>query len=192
MKKTILNWLPLAAAITGVFFTIYVAVQQNYRMSAYDPQVQMAQDAAAQLAKGQTPTFMYSGLKFDLARSLDTAQISYNESGVAIASSALLDGKTPELPKGVIDYVKTHGEDRITWQPKSGVRLAAVITKYQSSTKTGYVLAARSLTEVEKRISRLGLITLAGWGATIIASFVLSFGPFLMSLLLAKNQAKES
>ncbi len=35
-------WIPLAAAITVVCGVIYVAVQQDIRMAANDPQIQMA------------------------------------------------------------------------------------------------------------------------------------------------------
>ncbi len=46
------------------------------------------------------------------------------------------------------------GEDRITWQPEPGIRSAVVVVHYTGATP-GYVMAGRSLREVEWRIDRL-------------------------------------
>ena len=43
----------MAVIITGLSGLIYATVQQNIRQSADDPQIQMAEDTAAQLANGQ-------------------------------------------------------------------------------------------------------------------------------------------
>jgi len=50
---TLKYWLPLAAALTGVFAFIYLTVQQDMRMGLNDPQIQMAEDAAGALASNQ-------------------------------------------------------------------------------------------------------------------------------------------
>ena len=44
--RVFLKWLPLGVAVTLVCALIYATVQQNYRQSANDPQIQMAEDAA--------------------------------------------------------------------------------------------------------------------------------------------------
>lgn len=58
--KALLSWLPLAAAIVVMSGLIYVAVQQNYRMSANDPQIQVAEDIAAAIDQGTPPDSIVS------------------------------------------------------------------------------------------------------------------------------------
>ena len=43
----------------------------------------------------------------------------------------VLDGQTPQLPNGVLDSTRELSENRITWQPRDGVRIAAVIVSYE-------------------------------------------------------------
>ncbi len=82
--------------------------------------------------------------------------------GNPIASSAQLDGQTPTIPAGVFDSVRQNGEDRLTWQPQTDVRSAIVVTQFTGST-SGFVVAGRSLREVEKREDGLMQILVAGW-----------------------------
>jgi hypothetical protein len=51
-KKTFKKWFPLAILSIVVFGSLYVVVQQIYRHSANDPQIQMAWSASAMLAEG--------------------------------------------------------------------------------------------------------------------------------------------
>jgi hypothetical protein len=74
----------------------------------------------------------------------------------------------PTFPPGILDYTRQNGEDRVTLQPESGVRIAAVVVRYNN----GFVLAGRSLREVEKRESQVeqlsGLAMLTIWVTTLI------------------------
>jgi len=74
----------------------------------------------------------------------------------------------PVYPTGVMDYVRKNGQDRVTWQPEVGIRMATVVVPYNN----GFVLAGRSLTEIEKRASQVeslsGLAMLGIWAATLI------------------------
>jgi hypothetical protein len=45
-------WFVLAVVTTVLSGLIYLAVQQSYRQSANDPQIQMAEDGAAALENG--------------------------------------------------------------------------------------------------------------------------------------------
>ena len=87
-----------------------------------------------------------AGVPVDIAGSLAPFMTIYDDSGVPIASSGHLDGALPRLPQGVLDYARAHGENRVTWQPLTGVRVAAVVTRY-SGQASGFVLAGRSLRE---------------------------------------------
>lgn len=170
--KKIRLWLPIAAIITVVLGFGYVGIQQNYRMSANDPQIQLAEDSAAALSAGQAPQSIIPSTKVDITKVLTTFGIIYDTSGRLIVSSANLDGKDPVLPPGVFDAVnKANGERRFTWQPKPGVRIATVVVRYDK----GYILAGRSLTEVEKRINQLTLLAGGAWVVAMAISLVFLF-----------------
>ena len=111
----------------------------------------MAEDAAAALGRGASaPAIVSSGAQIDVAESNSPFIIVMNAKGTILQSSGVLGTLPPVLPRGVINYMQTHAEDRITWEPAQGVRIAAVIVRF-SGRALGFVLAGRSLREVEKR-----------------------------------------
>jgi len=154
-----------------VLGAMYIIVQQNYRMSANDPQIQMSEDAARALNTGAEPASLVNGNKIDIAQSLAPFMVIYNLAGKPVASSGYLNGQMPNLPPGVFEYVKNHGEDRITWQPGAGVRNAAVINKYDQ----GFVMAGRSLREIENRIDNLTKQAGLAWFGILAALAALAF-----------------
>ena len=158
----------LSVVITLLCGTIYIAVHQNYRQSANDPQVQISESVAGMLSRGEDLTSILPEQKADLNGSLATFIIVYDDSQNPTVSTAQLDGQTPELPKGVLDFAKENGQNRVTWQPKAGVRIAAVVTRYDK----GYVLAGRSIREVESRIKMLTKQLASAWFVTIIVAFL--------------------
>ena len=180
MKGTIwqpvLWWIYSAIAVSGVCSLVYVAGQQNYRQSANDPQIQIAEDSAARLAAGDVPASLVNRnvpLE-DLQTSLLPWVAVYDSSGLLLESSAQLSGAPPQLPKGVFDVqakpvidgpVWNNGEDRITWQPEAGVRQAVVLV--QTSDKKYFVASGRSLRESEVRVSQLGFLVAAAWAFTL-------------------------
>ena len=171
LTLALIYWLPIAAVITIICLLIYTAVQQDLRISANDPQIQMAEDAATRLSEGQTPDLVVPKDTVDISTSLTPFLVIFDSQGQPIASSAKLNGATPHIPAGVFDYVKQYGEDRFSWQPGPGLRYAAVVTKYQGN-QQGFVLAARSLREVEKRIGNLGLMVIVAWLISLVLSLV--------------------
>ena len=172
-------WLPLAAAITVLSGLVYVAVQQNLRLSANDPQIQLAEDAALALSEGAQPSTVVPANSVDLGRSLAPYLMVFDDAGNVVASSVRLDGQPPVLPAGVLAYTKDHGEDRVTWQPKPGVRSATVLVRYGGQ-HPGVVLAGRSLREVEQRVDVVGSLVAMGWvaglglalGAALLVAFI--------------------
>jgi hypothetical protein len=167
------NWLPLAIATAGLCGLVYLAVQQSLRISANDPQIQMAEDAVSALDAGTSVDSIVPGSKVELSTSLAPFIIVFDDSGNVVGSSATLHGVTPNYPTGVLDYTRKNGEDRVTWQPENGIRMATVVARYNH----GFVMAGRSLREVEIRISNLekicGLTMLLIWAATL---FVITMG----------------
>jgi hypothetical protein len=167
-------WLPLAAALTGVFAFIYLTVQQDLRTGLNDPQIQMAEDAASALAGGQpVEALIPAGApKVDMAKSLAPFLIIYDSSGSPLASGAVLNGQAPIPPAGVFDYVRQNGEDRVSWQPAADVRSAAVIVAVNGG-QAGFVLAGRSMREVEIRESNLTHLVTLGWIACLAVTLVI-------------------
>jgi hypothetical protein len=175
IKKILRYWLPLAAVITLLSGLIYLAVQQSLRWGANDPQIQMAEDAAASLAAGGTPDAVVPAAPVEISSSLAPFMVVFNDAGEPVASSATLHGETPALPSGIFDYTRQKGEDRVTWQPEAGVRIAAVVVAF-NGTQPGFVLAGRSLREVEVRENQVEQITAIAWLVTLAGSLVVVAG----------------
>ena len=164
--------MPLGLVTLVLCGLVNLAVQQNYRMSANDPQIQIAEDVASAISAGkaspqdiatQPPTQ-------DMTQSLYQFIEIYSATGTPIGGSVSLDGKLPVPPSGLFDAVRLRGEIRETWQPKTGVRIAAVMAKFTGA-EPGFVLVGRSLKEVEARIQNLNYITLGA----LLASWILSY-----------------
>ena len=149
--------------VTLIFAAIYLTAQQNYRQSADDPQIQLAEDAVVALNKGAIPQWNATN-QIDAGASLSPFIIIYDASGTPAAASGLIGGVMPTPPIGVFDSAKEKGEDRVSWQTSGGLRYAAVIVPWSK----GYVLAARSLREVEKREAMLNVQVGAPWVLSLI------------------------
>ncbi len=161
--KTFLKYaLFIAIVMTGLFGLMYAVIQQDIRQSANDPQIQMAEDAAVKLANGQPVQTIIPVEKINIATSLAPYLIIFDVTGKPIASSALLNDRTPSIPSGVFGEVSLIGEARFTWQPQPGVRSAVVVTQFKGS-HPGFVLAGRSLREIEKREDAFLQIVIVGW-----------------------------
>lgn len=171
MKKILFLWLFVAILLTGLAWLPYALVQQDLRQSANDPQIQMAEDGAASLDAGQSPQQITTSAKVDIARSLAPYIVVFDNAGNPIASSATLNGQIPTIPGGIFDEVRKNGEDRITWQPQSGVRSAIVVTQFKGG-NGGFIMAGRSLREVELREENIQLITLLGWLVLLVISLL--------------------
>lgn len=170
LKTTVKYWLLVAVIIIGFYFSMYAAVQQVMRQGADDPQIQMAEDTAAKLGAGQSTQDVIPTEKVDIAKSIAPFMIIFDANGKPIASSAQLNGQIPTIPSGVFDTVRQNGEDRITWQPQDGVRSAVVVTQFKG-TNTGFVLAGRSLREVEKREDSILQLLNIGWIGMLLVTF---------------------
>lgn len=166
-KLRLFKYLCLLAVVTAIFGSIDLAVQQDYRQSANDPQIQLAEDAAVALDRGAAPQWNASN-QIDAGTSLAPFIVIYSASGTPVAASGLINGSLPTIPVGIFTSVNAHGEDRVTWQTPTGLRFAAVIVPYSN----GYVLAARSLREVEIRENKLSYQVGLPWIFSIILMLV--------------------
>lgn len=157
---------------------VFIAVQQEIRHTANDPQIQIAEDAQNALTQGfSMESVIPSGSKVDLAISLSSFIVLFDEEGNPIGGNALLNGKLPRLPQGVFGYVRENGEDRVTWQPQPELRFAAVITRYAGAKSSGFILVARSLREVEERQIQLLMQAAIAWVLSCL--LILFFVPWI-------------
>ena len=233
---------PILLAGSVIMLVAYVAVQQSYRQSADDPQIELSEDAAAALSSGEPiNALLANDPKTDMSKSLSPFVMIFDDSGKLLSSSAYVNGSSsadglPTPPRGVFDFVRSNdgtkpqgiigavnsfrsslasnrrpaGEDRFTWQTASGLRFATVVTRWnisikndslassssssfvvpnqsaysnQGSNTSGYVLAARSLREVEFRESQLGEIFLIGWLVFVVGTI----GAVIVGIVIEKK-----
>lgn len=158
----ILTYLAALAVTTIIMALIYVAVQQNYRMNANDPQVQLARDLADRLEHNRPTTSLEPADTVELSKSMAIFTAYYNANQQPVASTGYIEGAVPKLPVGVLDYAKNHNENWITWQPRKDIRLATVV-KYITSSALAYVVVGRSLKEVEQREADLVKMIMICW-----------------------------
>ncbi len=192
LLKIFKRWIPLAVVIVLLCGLVYGVSQQTLRQTANDPQLQMAYDAAQRLALVAWAGAVVPEENLDIATTLSTFVIVFDSTGTALSSSGRLHGEVPVPPAGVFDYVRAHGEDRITWQPEKGVRIAAVIVPAEGLVEglnNGYVLVGKSLRETERRIRQVQLLTVAG----LVFILVVSLGMVaLVETVTAKKKKHES
>ena len=171
-RRTLALFLPSAVVVTALAGLVYVSVQQDQRSLANDPQLQMAEDAAARLSNGAQPQDVVTGPAVDLASSLAPFITVVSPGNDVLASTATLNGTTPVPPAGVIDAARTGGNDTVTWQPASNVRQAIVVVPYDAAVGQGAVIVGRSLRAIEARETLTLLASAAAWIVTLIALLV--------------------
>ena len=171
------NAVILSALASGLALALYTIPQQVLRQGANDPQIALAGDLAAKLEQGIAPAAAVPATSVDMARSLSPFVIVYDDQGHPLASQAQLNGQIPAPPQGVFNNARQHGEARLSWQPvlgrERGVRIAAVVQRVQRADGTpgGFVLAGRSLREVEARelqVSQMAGLTWIGMLGVIL------------------------
>ncbi len=170
-KSNLLSHAAAALLVTILSGLIYVSVQQSHRSGANDPQLQIARDISGRLKNNKAIDQLMAGDTVEISKSLAVFIVLYDMNGEPIRSNGLLDGKLPQIPKGVFDFTRRHGEDAISWQPRRGVRMATVVESVQAG-EIGFVAVGRSLQEVEKRVGSLTTMILIGWLACIGVIFL--------------------
>ena len=178
IKNTIKIWLPFAVVITAFCALAYATVQQALRQGLNDPQIQLAEDTAYALNNGATIDSVISGSKVEMSSSLAPFIDIYEANGKAVAGSGLLAGQLPDYPKGALESAKQTGENRVTWQPNSDLRIASVVVPYNN----GFVVAGRNMREVEQRESQTELLAGVTWILALVATLiVIAFGEFVLA-----------
>jgi hypothetical protein len=176
MKNIFKAWLPFIVVISAFCLLNYATVQQSMRQGLNDPQIQMAWDTAYALEHGKTIEEVIPVETVDMDRSLTPFYIIFNLAEQPVAASGVLNNSLQTVPDGVLDFAREKGENRLTWQPQPGTRIAAVIVPY----KDGFVLAGRNMREVEAREAQVGQFAGITWLLAMFATFVvIAFGEFV-------------
>lgn len=153
-----LTFVAAAGVLSVIFGTIYAVYQQVIRLTADDPQIQLALDAADQLDQGVKPDDLL-GQRVDVDKSLSPAIIIYDTLGQVVVGSAYLGDTIPTIPFGVLQNALNNRYNAITWEPSPGVRLASVSVEANDY----FVTAVRSMSEVEDREAIIYKTVALGW-----------------------------
>ncbi len=122
-----------------------------------------------------TPESVLPAAQVEISSSLAPFMVILRRYRRAAGFVSPLAWDNPRLPSGIFDYTRQNGEDRVSWQPEPGVRIAAVVVAY-GGTQPGFVLAGRSLREVENRESQVEQITGIAWLVTLAVSLIVVAG----------------
>lgn len=187
-KTTIMKYASLlthivaAMIVSAIILLIYASVQQCFRSSANDPQIQIARDLCNAISAGKPISNIIAHDTIDLSQSLAVFTEIFDSNGNPIQSTGFLNGNLLKPPAGVIEYTNKNMEDAVTWQPQSDVRMAMVFEKINASGK-GFVAVGRSLKEIEIREGNLLRMVEIVWFACMMI--------LLVHLLIQKYYSKK-
>ncbi len=173
-RQTIRLWLLTVTIGFGVIVFAYTAVQQSLRLSLNDPQWQIAQDAADKLTQGATPRSVLPSDQIDESKSLAPFVTVVDKNIHVLASSGKIGNIVPLPPPSAFPDAQKRGNNWFTWQHNNyTVRDAAVIVPYQGH-NPGYVLVARSMSQVETTIEHISVLAgLTLLGVVIVPALIL-------------------
>lgn len=182
MNKLLANtqvrlWLALVGVATLVLGASYAMVQQSTRLSADDLPLTTAQVAKQELQAGSNASDIVPVLKTDLKNDTSVFMIITDSSKHVLASSAVLNGRTPLPPNGVFSFTNIHGTDHFTWEPQNDVRVATRVERFGKSPDNGFIITGQSLKPFEDRISTYTALSLAAWLAVLAWSYLLLLLP---------------
>jgi hypothetical protein len=160
------------AVILGLILTLMggaaaATFQGLLRNGADQPQIQMADTYASEIASGAQPERVIPPGDVDLQQGLEPFAIFYNDQGVPVSANGHLNQAIPTPPPGVFAYVRVHGSDRISWQPQRDVRIAAILRRVNGP-NPGFVLAGRSLRVVEEQVTLFFRMVFIGWFVLVV------------------------
>jgi hypothetical protein len=172
IQAIFMRWLPFAVLTTFMSALIFIAVQQDLRLSANDPQIELAHNGAVLLAEGQSPEIFGASANVDIANSLLPFIIVYDLNGKVLNGTGMLNGTIPVPPMGVLQSSQG-GQNRLTWEPTPGVRIATIVVPFKGK-QNGYILVGKSLSEVEDRINKIMLYVFIAWLGCLVSTFVIA------------------
>lgn len=177
-RQTVRLWLLSVAIGTGLTVFCFTAVQQALRLGVNEPQSELAEDTAYKLSHGSSPASVVPSTTIDESRSLAPFVTIVDRNNNVLASSGTIGSTVPLPPASSFPDSQKRGSNWFTWQHDDNrLRDATVIVPYSSGTTSGYVLAARSMKQVENTIRHIEVLA----GLTLLGVFV---APILILLLI--------
>ncbi len=170
-----LPWLVAAATALLLTFTcllVYGVAQQSLRLGADAAPAALAAETRDRLATGFAAPDAVPSSTVRVESSLSPFVLVYDAQGNLVASSGTLDGAAPVYPAGARAAAAASGENRVTWQPRSGLRFASVVL----ADGQGVVVAAQSLAEPERSIGRIGRLVFLAWACGMACAALLLAG----------------
>jgi hypothetical protein len=163
-------WIAGALLITLAAGTVWLSYGLSLRNGGDRQPLQLVARAAGQLTAGSPPGSVLPPV-INMASNPAPFVIVYDHQRHVLASSGRLNGRTPGLPAGVLAWVASHGQDRITWRPQPALREAAIIEPY-GGPHPGFVLAAQSLQTISAQQRSLTWSIACIWLAALAISFL--------------------
>jgi len=161
-QPVFLHALALGLTLTALGAVGTLTMQQMLRRGADQPQEEMVNFYASEIASGVQPTESIRPGYVDLERNLEPFVIFYDEQDKPEAYTGYIDQSVPTPPPNVFGYVRSHGSSTFTWQPPPHVRIA-VVAKRVTGPHAGMVLVGRSLRLVQQDENFLYRIAFSGW-----------------------------
>jgi hypothetical protein len=180
------------ALTLGIVLTLFgcfaaFVFQGLLRRGANEPQAQMGAFYASRIEAGVKPGDAIPHNNVDIENSLEPFAIFYDDDGAPVIATGHLNQAIPTPPTGVFNYVRSHANDYITWQPQPNVRIATVIQRV-SGPNPGFLLTGRSLRLVEEQENILRNMVFGGW---FLVVFLLIAGAVLLNRIQL-NQAIQN
>lgn len=150
-RRVAVIFLPMAVTLCLAAAFTFVVIQQDLRMGANDEPQRLAEDAVRALDAGIAPATVVGATVIPVDTSLSPFALIFDATGRLLATSGSIDGAQPAVPPGVLLSAREQGRDAVTWQPRTGVRIAAVALPWRGGT----VLAGQSLRLVEAHIDAI-------------------------------------
>src|SRR5689334_10932324 len=136
-RHYLLTFLPLGCSIIFLCALLYLSMQQNIRLSQNEQLAQIAEDLALRLSQQPILPQNFPANKVNIEKSLAPFIIVYDKNKNLFGTTGIIDGKNPDLPLGVLDN-SLKKENRISWEPKNGIREAIVVVHFKDKSE-GYV-----------------------------------------------------
>lgn len=102
----------------------------------------------------------------DWLNSTSIFTVLYDASGHALTGNATLHGALPQPPPGIFNVIQQRGEDKVTWQPQPGIRVALTGRPMPNG---GFVLAGQSLLPSEARTASFYSLLRWIWAFAMLA-----------------------
>lgn len=164
VKNIAVIWCLLLFLVTFTCALTYLVAQQSLRLGADEQPAELAANIAVKLDRGESIQTAFPDSKIDIAQSMTSFLMVYDNNKKLLSSTAMIGGNEPAYPQGVLEHTSEKGDNRVTWQPRAGLRFATVTVK----TGSGYIVAGRSLHETERLIESIGKIVLLAWITCVI------------------------